>query len=226
MGKEALTKAPRLLDDIIPSFVGSSSGGTLSFAPAPANSFGLEGWRILDINESSAEAFVWKGYIDLAGYELEQLTFFLQGTNISENQGFSGLGHVIHVSDLITVTPISDANLNLPYYTNQVHYAPGFGYSVHNMEEVIMGRHRTFYHDQGWTLDDLQQLSSQQQWGEADSTAADRIYITRIVTCADEEALLTVPNACVQVMGSAMEEPDLEYIMRLKRSYELAETVD
>ena len=92
----------------------------------------------------------------------------------------------------------------------------------YNMDETLMGRQRTFYHDSGWTLDNLQLIAAENRWGEGDSTAAGRIYITRLVTCASNEAYLQIPNADYQVVGVALEEDDLDYIMRLRRDYELA----
>lgn len=218
---DALTNQPRLLSKIVPSLTGSSSSGTLSFTHA-AGSNDTEGWSIVNINNSTQQAFLWQGYFDLAGYEMDQLTFFLQGINVAENQMPSGLGNQIIISDLLTKTPITEAQLNLAYYDSQAHYAPGFGYSQHNMDETLMGRLRTFYHDSGWTLDNLQLIAAENRWGEGDSTAAGRIYITRLVTCASNEAYLQVPNADYQVVGVALEEDDLDYIMRLRRDYELA----
>lgn len=218
---EALANKPRLLSKVIPSLTGASAAGVLSFT-SPLGVSETEGWNILDINNSTQEAFVWQGYLDLAGYEIEQLTFFLQGINVAENQMPAGLGNVIHISDLITKTPITEAQLNREYYLGQAHYAPGFGYSLHNMDEVLMGRKRSFYHDQNWTLENLQLLAAENRWGDGDSTAAGRIYLTRIVTCASDEAALIIPNADYQVVGVALEEDDLDYIMRLRRDYELA----
>jgi hypothetical protein len=223
---DALANEPRVLAKVVPSLVGSSSGGTLSFVSAALGTNNTEGWGIMSINNSTQSAFVWRGYLDLAGYENEQLTFFINGINVQENQGITGAGDRILVSDLITKTPITDDELNLAYYQGQVHYAPGFGYSLHDMEQTLMGRLRQYYHDSGWTMTDLQMLSSSNTWGEGNATAANRIFITRIVTCADDDAQLSIPNANYQVAGVAMDEPDLEYIMRLRRDYELAATVD
>ena len=219
---DALENEPRVLSKVIPSLVGSSAAGTLSFTNAAGVLNNTEGWKIVAINNSTEQAFLWQGYLDLAGYEMEQLTFFINGINIQENQLPSGLGNFIHVSDLITKTPITEAELNLEYYPSQIHYAPGFGYSRHDMEQVLMGQLRTYYHDQGWTLDNLQMIAGQNRWGEGNSTAANRIYLTRLVTVANDEAALQIPNANYQVAGVALEEPDLEYIMRLRRDYELA----
>tara|TARA_R100001594_G_C3960740_1_gene245331 strand:+ start:132 stop:803 length:672 start_codon:yes stop_codon:yes gene_type:complete len=219
---DALENDPRVLSKVVPSLIGSSSGGTLSFENAIGTKNDTEGWKIVPINDTTSEAFLWQGYIDLAGYELEQLTFFINGINIQENQVPVASGNFIHISDLITKTPITEAQLNLEYYPSQIHYAPGFGYSLHNMEEVLMGQLRTYYHDSNWTLDDLQMMASQNRWGEGSATAANRIYITRLVSIQSDEPSVTIPNANYQVAGIALDEPDLEYIMRLRRDYELA----
>jgi hypothetical protein len=223
---EALSNDPRVLSVVAPSLIGASAGGALTFTVASGEVNNTEGWKILPINNSTQEAFVWQGQLDLAGYELEQLTFFINGINISENQVIAALGNTVMISDLITKTPITEDQLNRAYYQLQAHYAPGFGYSLHDMEQVLLGQYRCYYHDQGWTLDNLQMIASQHRWGEGASTAGNRIYITRIVTCANEEAQMSIPNVNYQIAGMAVEEPDLEYIMRLRRDYELADSVD
>ena len=90
------------------------------------------------------------------------------------------------------------------------------------MDQVLWGRIRGFYHDDGWTADNLQQQFFQQIWGEGIATSASRIHLTRYVSCDDDEPSLNIPGACFQCVGTAVEEPDLNYIMRLRRDYELA----
>lgn len=212
---EALTDSPRILNKLVDGMVGSSDGGTLSFLAHG------EGWDIIDAQGSGSSMFRWRGYIDLGGLEREALTFFLQSAQVTESNSFYGLGTAIQVVDVISKVEITDEDLNLVTNTGLL-YTPGYNDSVQDMEQVLWGRIRGYYHDQGWTSDNLQQQYFQQIWGEGIGTSANRLHLTRYVIGANEETAMFIPGACFQVVGIAIEEPDLNYIMRLRRDYELA----
>lgn len=217
---EAITGTPRILNKIVDGFRGNSSGGTLSFDPMPGSQG--EGWDIIPAQGGSSSMFRWRGYIDLGGLEREALTFFLQSAQVTESNTFAGLGTSIQVVDLFTKVEITDIDLNTATQLG-LPYAPGYNSSLQDMEQVLWGRIRGFYHDAGWTSDNLQQQNFQQIWGEGVGTSANRIHLTRYVIIATDEAQAWIPPACFQCVGTAIEEPDLEYIMRLRRDYELAQ---
>jgi hypothetical protein len=213
---EALTDTPRILNKLVDPMVGASDGGTLSFIVQG------EGWDIIDSQGSTESMFRWRGFIDLGGLEREALTFFLQSAQVTESNSFYGLGISIQVVDVISKVEVTDEDLNLATLTGSP-YTPGYNDSVQDMEQVLWGRIRGYYHDQGWTSDNLQQQFFQQIWGEGIGTSAGRLHLTRYVVCASAESTMHVPGASFQVVGTAVEEPDLNYIMRLRRDYELAQ---
>lgn len=210
---DALTNQLRVLTKLVPGLTGTDEDGTKTITST------TEGWEIVDVGlmGSTFEAFVWRGYFDLAGYDTEQLTAFIQGISVQEPFTVSGLPLFISVVDLVTKVYLNDDDLAQSYY-------PGFPESSQDMEQVLMGSHRAYFHDTAWTGDTLQQLANLNTWGEGDSTAGARMYITRIILASGGggERVLFVPPACYQAAVVAMEEPDLEYIMRLRRDYELA----
>lgn len=212
---EALTDSPRILNCLVDGFVGNSVEGDLAFQLQG------EGWSIIDAQASASKMFRWRGYIDLGGLEREALTFFLQGAQVSEANSLYGLGINIQIVDVISKVEITDSDLNLATHNGTI-YTPGFNDSVQDMDQVLWARIRGYYHDEGWTSDNLQQQYFQQVWGEGIATSASRLHLTRYVICAINESALNVPGACFQVVGTATEEPDLNYIMRLRRDYELA----
>lgn len=213
---EALTDSPRLMNCLVDPMIGGSSEGTLSIL------IHGEGWGIIPAQGSTSEMFRWRGSIDLGGLERESLTLFLQNAQVTESNTFYGLGTSIMCVDVISKVPITDEDLNLATRTGAL-YTPGYNDSVQDMDQVLWGRIRGFYHDTGWTSDNLQQQYFQQVWGEGIATAGDRLHLTRYVICSNNEASLNIPGACFQIVGTAVEEPDLEYIMRLRRDYELAQ---
>ena len=213
---EALTDTPRILNKLVDPMVGTSSAGTLAFH------YQGEGWDIIPCNGGSEFMFRWRGYIDLGGLEREALTFFLQSAQVTESNSFYAVGQNIQVMDVFSKVEITDDDLNLPVSASGLLYAPGYNDSVQDMEQILWARIRGFYHDGGWTLDNLQQQYFAQIWGEGIGTSASRIHLTRYLKCAADETAVIVPEACFQCVGTAIEEPDLNYIMRLRRDYELA----
>ena len=212
---EALTGTPRILNKLVDPFVGivESNGSIASFTIQG------EGWDVVDIDDGTLKAFRWRGYIDLGGLEREALTFFLQSAQVTESDAIASLGIGVEITDVFSKVEISDDDLNHPQPTGI--YAPGYMNSLQDMEQVLWARRRNTYHDSGWTSDTLQQHNFQQIWGEGIGTSASRIYLTRYVV-ANDTPFLRIPGACFQCVGTAIEEPDLEYIMRLRRDYELA----
>jgi len=217
---EALTGTPRILNKVIDGFKGSAVGAptpTLSFEPG----FQGQGWDIIPAQAGASSMYRWRGYIDLGGLEREALTFFLQSAQVTESNTLSGMGVGSQIVDLFTKVEITDDDLNLATQLGLL-YAPGYNSSVQDMEQVLWGRIRGFYHDDGWTSDTLQQQYFQQIWGEGIGTSASRIHLTRYVVVAGNDDAVSVPPACFQCVGTAIEESNLEYIMRLRRDYELA----
>ena len=214
---EALTDTPRILNKVIDGFVGNSVSGTLSFPTGVSG----EGWEIIPADQGSKQIFRWRGFIDLGGLEREALTFFLQSAQVVEPYPVLALGSRVDVMDVFSKVEITDEDLNLTQFFDMI-YAPGFNASVQDMEQVLWARSRTFYHDSGWSLADMQQVTHQSIWGEGLGTSASRLHLTRYVKVDDTEDKVVIPPACFQCVGTAIEEPDLNYIMRLRRDYELS----
>ena len=212
---EALTDTPRILNTLVDGFLGNRTGGTSAFALQG------EGWDVISTQGSTQDMFRWRGYLDLGGLEREALTFFLQNAQVTEANSFYGFGTGIQVVDVISKVEITDSDVNTVTSTGNV-YTPGFIDTLQDMDQVLRGRIRGYYRDENWTSDNLQQQYFQQVWGEGIATSAGRLHLTRYVVAATNEAALNVPPACFQVVGTAIEEPDLTYIMRLRRDYELA----
>ena len=114
---EALTDTPRILNTLVPPFVGASDGGELSFQ------LQTEGWDIIDAQASASSMFRWRGYIDLGGLERQALTFFLQSAQVTESSPPSGLGNFITIVECFSKVEITDDDLNLATITGAV-YTP------------------------------------------------------------------------------------------------------
>ena len=208
---------PRILTKTLPGTELTNVGGTLSYTG--------EGWSVVDGNGSTQKLLVWRGFFDLAGYELERLTFYLKGISIQDNQNFIGANTgtpLVEAVDVLTKTPLSDDDLNHPLTAGTRLYSPGFLDSKQDMSQVLMCRYREFYNNQNWTNPTLLQVAFASSWGEGTATAGAKIYITRYILLP-ENSEVTVPQSVVQLIGIPDREADAEYMMRLKRSYELVQ---
>ena len=219
---EAITDTPRILNTLSMSTSINNIGGVYTFTGLKADN----GWEIIPANNSTDFVARWRGYIDLGGLEREALTFFLQAAQVVNNQGYKALTFGLtgaDVMDVISKVEITDNDINHLMYDETEIYSPGFGDSLQDMDQVLWARYQEYYHDAGWTAADMLQISNQSIWGEGIGTSASRLHVTRIVSLPEETVEFEVPQGCWQVVGTAVEEPDLNYIMRLRRDYELAQ---
>lgn len=221
MAKDTLATTPRILNKLVPSCSLQSVGSLLLFTPLT----NPNGWEIINANNGTESVAIWRGYIDLAGYEMEQLTFFLQAANVLENQEINSFqfGETgTDVLECISKVQLTDDDINTPWYSETNIYSPGFMDSKQDMEEILWCRYRQFYHEASWSDATMLRPSTTKVWGEGQATAGNRLHLTRIVKLANEQVLCQIPQACFNVVGVALGEPDLEYIMRLRRDFELA----
>ena len=221
MAKEALARTPRVLNKVVPSCSIQSVGSLLIFTPLT----NPNGWEIIDANNGTESVAIWRGYIDLAGYEMEQLTFFLQAATVLENQEIKSFTFGVTGTDMIeciSKVQITNNDINHIWYTETNLYSPGFLDSKQDMEEILWCRYRQFYHEAAWSATTMLRPATTKVWGEGQATAGNRLHLTRIVKIPAEQVLCEIPQACFNVVGVALDEPDLEYIMRLRRDFELA----
>lgn len=215
---EALTDTPRILNLVSPSTTINTVGGAYAISA-------VSGWNIEAVNNSTDSVAIYRDFIDLGGLEREALTFFLQSAQAINNQGYTAsnfAGAGIYVMDVISKVPLTNDDINNEYLPETAIYSPGFSDSLQDMDQVLWARSQEYYHDSGWTATDMLMTATQSIWGEGIGTSAGRLYITRIVSLPAETANFQVPQTCWQIVGMAIEEPDLNYIMRLRRDYELA----
>jgi len=173
------------------------------------------GWATLTNGVSVARTF-----IDLAGYRREDLTLFIQSARVQDGMPFYATGVPEGFCiDLITTERIDDTEiitvLNAPA-TN----ARQFGYfaSTIAQQDIAYGNHRQFGMSTG-VLTPVSVVVSSQTFGTCSSTAGTRLYLTRIVFNATANSTMSVPQSNWLVAGIVAKEPELEYIMRLARSY-------
>ena len=211
---------PRLLDKHFSAF-DITLGNP---APFPA-AFSGDDWGAVE--NLNTPTFRTRSYIDLTGISEQDLTTFIQRVEIQE--AFPPFGTApFHIVDLVTTEEVTDAQILAAYlYNTGAGQLPGFQHSDFNMEQVVYGRTRRYSTSTEYGDLNLKGVSN---WGTGSSTAASRLYLTRIVMV--EVLTPPVPDTTVRIAASdfvlgavLLKEPELQHMMRLKRSYEMAPRV-
>lgn len=199
------------------------------------------GWTNITIAGAPSLILAYETTIDLSGYAMKDLTFYPHGGYIQEGgvhlfpDGVSLIDYTI-----VSSIPIDFENLSWqlsgqgsPGFTmlNSL-TALGFGDDGQNPDTVMFAENRYLNTDSTITpntngfLRDISRLQSR----SFEPTAADKLYVVRMVIplnagAAPGSIRLTIPASRVVLPGRMGKEPELEYMMRLKRSYELANQV-
>jgi len=188
---------------------------------------GSSGWRLLNPGANSP-VFVSETYFDLAGLSQREKTLFFEGATVQDmlnplafNQA---PGDSLIVTDLMSTKPLIDAQL-LTFSIVGNFAAPT---ATLTFEETVYARLNQYVVDLDTAAWGSLVQASSNQIGSLKATASDRIYSYRIVTAGspfvgDRFDVL----ACRHLLrAEAKEEAEYEYLMRLRRSYELQQQPD
>lgn len=170
--------------------------------------------------------------IDLSGYAMDSLTFFPAAIGLQDPGIYlfkAGLGSPysgIQVLDIITSVPMDASQVALA--TNQG-AGPGLLGSKYEFETILFGMYRFFSLNTNIPYENYQQLDRSQRFDSGEPNASDKLFCYRIVTPLaqdlDPSSIISVPAARQLIGGAVDAEPELVYMQRLKRSYELANQV-
>jgi len=174
--------------------------------------------------------FVSETYFDLAGLSMDEETIFFEGMAVQQAgipaiTGAAGDNYILY--DIMSSIPVDTSNLLLLGNLS----VRGIGYpgSELNYEHVLYSRTRRYTLDLDTTAR-MAMLALDEQSGSMAPTASDRIYCYRIVLI-DASTLASAANINVQparylIQAIPKEEPEFQYLMRLKRSYDLQQSHD
>ena len=200
--------------------------GPNNYDLTPISQYGANmGWSKL-----VGQIFVSETYFDLKGLAIDDKTLFPTGIvcqrgNVGQMDG-AAAGDSYIMFDVLTSIPIDTSSASQDII-NWFNVGPGWPGSTLNFEHVLYMR------GQRWTtdLDTNNQFPikiDEWQSGSMSPTASDRVYSYRVVLIglgATATRVITPSGRHVmQIEGK--EEPTYEYLMRLKRSYELQQSPD
>ena len=193
---------------------------------------GANGWNSLP---ASPNVLFWEGTIDLSGYVREMKTFYPLAGLIQEGlnwNAFGGSGQ--SVLTVVSSIPLDPTNVTASFLAGA---GPGFidlnilatGPSQQNYETVIFQETRLNLINNQLPALGICQTISQKQSGSLSPTASDTLFVLKVVvpTVLDNMigTSLEIPASRVILPGKFGTEPDVEYMMRLKRSVELSQQV-
>jgi len=174
-----------------------------------------------------SQIFVARTYFDLAGLTMDDKTLFFEAAGIQEalNPATSpaAAGNGAIVVDIMSNKPLTnDEALASLIYGNMI----GQVNANLTFDQTIYMRHRTFNTDIDNQAGGYMIVLVDNQLGSMSPTASDRIYVTRVVSFGGGDGAYNVYPVRYLLRAQAKEEPEYEYLMRLKRSYELQQRFD
>lgn len=183
-------------------------------------------WRKLDALPTT-RIFIADTYFDLAGMSQQEKTLFFKGAAMQEtllpSVSPATVGDGMIVADIMCTTPITDTEAFQFSLTGNMLGS----LSTLTFDQTIYGRIRTFNVDIDNQAGGYAIVLADNQCGSLEATASDRIYCYRVVTMlASADGVLGLYPARYILQADAREEPEYEYLMRLKRSYELQQRAD
>ena len=192
--------------------------------PAFTLQAGVSGW---EQTAAGAQTFVSRTYFDLAGLTMDDKTLFFEATGIQESlnpaTAPAAAGNGAIIVDILS---------NKPLTNNEAVATISFGNMIAEtsanltFDQTIYMRHRTFNTDLDNVAGGYMITLVDNQLGSMSPTASDRVYVTRVVSFGGADGAYNVYPVRYLVRATAKEEPEFEYLMRLKRSYELQQEPD
>jgi hypothetical protein len=210
MSERALL-GPRRLTKEIPAYQGIY---TTVFPDA-------NGWK----NHTLTNAISFESYIDMSGLTLDDLTFVPQGVELQDPGRYILIGSPtidLEVLDIISQERLTLADIDAQLLLGNV---PGMSETKEDFTQIIFGQYRVLLLNN--TSDNIELLTTIDGGGfsSQEATAADKLWCYRIARVNGAKTVGTefrIPASRFVMVGTTVEEKELTYMMRLKRSFELA----
>ena len=183
------------------------------------------GWKA-----NGANSLYYETYIDLSGFEREDLTIMPLQTAVQDPGLYSGgrLTEPMWVMDVISQERLPAETLTnmLDVTNNDYNNAPGMMGQSQEFQQITMGQLRIMGNSNQTTLTTAtlppwiaQNLST---FGSGAPVTVQKLWVYRFVyLVAASTDPLNIPASRLLLRGMVTKESDLVYIQRLRRSYEL-----
>ena len=214
----------RILTQNVPSY---NSVSDVSLAWLPDN-----GWQSVG-QTVGASALMYENYFDLSGYELDDLTLVPMNAKLQDGMPYfytpavpGNVNQGVLVLDIISQERL-DPEVVMQNI-GQFNDVPGLSRTRDDFNQIIMCDTRFMALDT--TIGASTQLvtTSRGSFGSLSATAVAKLWtyrfilVTRGVVGIDPNDAMTIPGSRFVLAATIVQEDELPYMMRLKRSYELA----
>jgi len=212
---------PRQLYKQVPGTIVNFAGST------PDQTTLSNGWE--QIGTGSVNYLVYRTYIDLAGYSIEELTTFTQGVDVQKSYtprgGTATLPYLLEY-DILTTRKIQDDEM-INFLDGPPGFMPTLQDKAVDLMELIYGESQEYAFNS--TVGATFITTGRDTWGSGNPTAMDKMHWTRLVILssgvADGDQLFIGPSNLV-VQAVTAKEKDLVWMERLRRSYVLQDQAD
>ena len=192
------------------------------------------GWQVVDALGLPGTVMSWSGTIDLSGYARDYKTFYPAGGIIQQGpyvaETFGG-GLILYT--VVSSTPLDAENIQWQLSMNA---GPGFlnkplgnlGQDQQNPTQIMFAESQLYVPNVNIqpNIFGIQQPLSRHQSGSMEPTASDTLYVVSLYYPLEQGMTsASIPAQRVIIPGSMDQEPELEYMMRLSRSLQLANQV-
>jgi hypothetical protein len=207
-------EGPRTMTTMIPQY--DNAYGVTGW---PANL----GWQPYGLNTLYAET-----YLDLSPYDLDDLTFAPR-TAFVQDPGMYLQSNANNPFVIVDIISQERLDINAVAFDLSLQTVPGMLDTKTEPIQIMFGNLRVMVQNTtmpGAGANLLYLTSRASQFGSGEPTAVSKLWVYRILhwlnppTVADT---LKVPASRFVLSGTVAKESDLAYLMRLKRSYELAQ---
>jgi len=222
MAKEKEPKAHQLYKQMphgVITYEDPSPGGV------SADTVDGSGWEVLTDPTGFFRHAVNRQYIDLAGWTKQELTTFTQGVDIQNEflPSYTGVIPNVWIVDYISTRKLTDTELTRLGTNGSI---PGFMGNTGDLMEIIYGQSMQLAINSQVAVTFVQINSS--SFGSGNPTAMDKLHWTRhvIVPGAAPGSNLVIFPTNLIVQALTVEEKDLVWMERLRRSYVLQDQAD
>jgi len=187
------------------------------------DAFVTNGWKVI---WNTFPYVVNKTYIDLSGWSAQDLTTFTQGVDVQISlMPRSVTTGILEVTcfDIVSTRRLTDAEVSNWAFAGIGGDPPGFIDNTVDLMEIIYGERTTFAKNDSIdaVAGSVYVILDRETFGSGNPTAMSRLHWTRIYWLngsGDTEAM-AIPAANLVVQAMTVEEKDLIWMERLRRSY-------
>jgi len=177
------------------------------------------GWQAV----AGGGCLYYESYFDLSAYELDDLTLVPTAMSLQDGMPYQASGtNAISVFDVISQERLNPADFIL--YTIEGNF-PGSPGSTEDWSQILMCNTRLLGLSTQFADPTLLVPSTAGTFGSASPTAVQKLWIYRVIVPgagSGDPIIIQVPASRFVLAADIVKEDDLPYMMRLKRSYELA----